>query len=580
MSTTDGTATPARLEWRGAAGLAPELAAVLMGPGAPFELTTEVIRGVERQVFAQQPRNLRAMFDATAQRQPDTPFMIDGDRRWTLPDALADIECISRLLRERYGVNPGDRVAIVAANSPEYALTMWAVVSVGAIVSSLNGWWTGAEIEHGVRLTEPTLLVGDEPRLARIEPGVLPADVPVVTLAELVAAARESGAGGRSWAVDVEPDAPAVILFTSGTTGKAKGATLSHRNIIHFGWCNMLSGAIGVMSAPRGAAAPAAQTATIVASPMFHVSGMIAALLTGPGMGAKLVFPPPGRWDPTRHLELTEEHRISVWSGVPTQFWRLLGHPDLQTYDVSSVTSAGGGGAPFPPELVREFQRLLPAAVLGNGYGMSETVGNGTIARGQVMIDHPDSVGVAQPTVEVEIRDPFGVPVGEGEVGEIHLRTASVFVGYWNNQAATDAAIDDEGWYRTGDFGRIRDGRLYLESRMRDLILRGGENVYPIEIEHRLVEHPDIQDAAVIGVDHPELGQEVKAFVVVREGATLAPSEVQQWAAQTLARFKVPAHVEFRSTLPYTETGKVLKHVLETEERDRSTPRAGDSPEN
>lgn len=573
MTATERTDPRARLVWTGRDALSPELQAMLMGPGAPFELAVEEIRGVPRQVFANQPRNLRAAFDATATRQPDAVFMVDADRTWTATDALRDIESISRLLREKYGIRPGDRVAIVAANSPEYGLTMWAVLSIGAIVSSLNGWWTGAEIEHGLRLTEPRLLAGDEPRLARVEPGMAAADLPVVTLDALYAEALALGPGDERWAVDVAPDDPAVILFTSGTTGKAKGATLSHRNILHFGWCNMLNGAIGALTAPPPAVpptAPPAQPATILASPMFHVSGMIAILLTGPTLGAKLVFAPPGRWDPRRHLELTQEHRISVWSGVPTQFWRLFAEPDFESFDVSSVTSAGGGGAPFPPELVREFQRRMPAAVLGNGYGMSETVGSGTLARGPLMLEHPDSVGVANPTMEVETRDPFGEPIGEGEVGEIYLRSAAVFIGYWNNEAATDAAIDADGWYHSGDFGRIRDGRLYLESRMRDMILRGGENIYPIEIEHRLVEHPDIQDAAVIGVDHPELGQEVKAFVVLREGASLTANEVQQFAAEKLARFKVPAHVEFRESLPYTETGKVLKHVLEDEEKGRT----------
>jgi acyl-CoA synthetase (AMP-forming)/AMP-acid ligase II len=202
---------------------------------------------------------------------------------------------------------------------------------------------------------------------------------------------------------------------------------------------------------------------------------------------------------------------------------------------------------------------------------MSETVGIGTRVVGPTMVAHPDSVGPANIGTEVEIRDPVGGELmSEGEVGEIYLRSPSVFLGYWDNPAATAACLDAEGWYRTGDFGRIKDGMLYLDSRMRDLVLRGGENIYPIEIEHRLVEHPEIDDAAVIGVDHPELGQEVKAFVVRSSGSELSEREVKDWAARALAPFKVPAHVEFRASLPYTETGKVLKHELEREERSRT----------
>ena len=470
------------------------------------------------------------------------------------------------MLVERYGIRRGDRVGIVAANSAEYGLAMWATISVGAVVASLNGWWTGAELTRGIELARPALIVGDPPRLARLEPGSVPSEVPVMTLDELLAEARSlagdgSGAGARSWVADVAEDDPAVILFTSGTTGNAKGATLSHRNIVHFAWASLMLGAIGAATA--GTADPATQPASILSSPMFHVSGMLAILMTGPLMGAKLVVPPPGRWDAANHLRMTADHRVSVWSGVPTQFWRLLRDPDFERYDLTCVQSIGSGGAPFPPELVRELDERMPWVTMGNGYGMSETVGMGTRTGGPLMLEHPDSVGLVNPTVELEIRDPFGELLPEGEVGEIHLRGAAVFLGYWDNDEATSACLDQDGWYRTGDFGRVDGGLLYLESRMRDLILRGGENVYPIEIENRLVEHPDIDDAAVIGVDHVELGQEVKAFVVLRAGAELTAAAVREWVAERLARFKVPAHVEFRTALPYTETGKVLKHELE-----------------
>lgn len=562
MSSND-TSNVSRLEWDTSA-YPPEVLERLMGPGAPFEMGTEVVAGYERRVFLHQPRTLRQMFEATVARQPDAVMMVSGERTWTFAQSLAESDRIAHVLREDYGVGPGDRVAIVSANSPEYGLTMWATISLGAIVTSLNGWWTAPELQYGIELTKPVVLFGDERRLARLDGATLPDGLPVVDLEDLYAVSQERPAEAPD--ASIQPDDPAVILFTSGTTGKPKGATLSHRNIISFIWANFVTGALGAASAPAPASPPQ-QPASILASPMFHISGMLGILMTGPAMGAKLVFPPPGRWDETQHLEMTAQHRINVWSGVPTQFWRILRHPDFDSYDLSCVTSIGGGGAPCPPELVREFHERMPWATLGQGYGMSETVGIGTRTGGPLILEHPDAVGVASPTVEVEVRDPLGEVVPPGEVGEIYLRTASVFLGYWDNEQATRDAIDAEGWYRTGDFGRIRNGLLYLESRMRDMILRGGENIYPIEIEHRLVEHPDIQDAAVIGVDHPVLGQEVKAFVIRRAGSDLDADGVKRWAAEALAGFKVPAHVEFRDTLPYTETGKVLKHLLEAEER-------------
>ena len=570
MRTEGADDDPGQLTWRGAEQLPASVAAALMGPGAPFELVTETMLGRQLQVFAQRPRSLRAVFDATVARQPDAIFMVDADRSWTFAEAVADVDAVGRVLVERYGVGTGDRVGIVAANSPEYGLAMWAALSIGAVVAGLNGWWTGHELHYGIELAAPKVILGDEPRLARLAPDAIPDGVPVVTLEAIYAQARAVGNGGRSWTAEVDEDDPMVILFTSGTTGRPKGATLSHRNLIHFAWANMLTGAIGAMTSGAPRPVTPTQPVSIMASPMFHVSGMVGILMTGGMLGAKLVFPPPGRWEVTRHFELTQTHRVTTWSGVPTQFWRLLRDPDFDRYDVSSVLNAGGGGAPFPPELVREFLLRMPWVTLGNGYGMSETAGMGTRTGGPLMVEHPESVGGVNPTLELEIRDEQGRVLPVGDVGEIYLRSASVFLGYWNDPAATAACLDAAGWYRTGDFGRVDKGMLYLASRIRDLIIRGGENIYPTEIEHRLVEHPDIDDAAVIGVDHHELGQEVKAFVIRRDGANLTAADVQSWASETLARFKVPAHVEFRSTLPYTETGKVLKHQLETEERART----------
>jgi acyl-CoA synthetase (AMP-forming)/AMP-acid ligase II len=231
------------------------------------------------------------------------------------------------------------------------------------------------------------------------------------------------------------------------------------------------------------------------------------------------------------------------------------------------VTTVGGGGAVYPPELVRELHARFPRVRLGNGYGMSETVGLGTLTGGEAFVAIPESVGPAQATVEVQIRDELGAVLPEGEVGEICLRTPSVFLGYWDDPAATAAVLDSGRWYQTGDYGRVSGGLLYLESRRRDMILRGGENIYPVEIENRLVEHPDIDDAAVIGVDHPELGQEPKAFVVRRPGSAVTAGQVRDWCAAALAAYKVPATVEFRDSLPYTETGKLLKQQLEREEK-------------
>ena len=568
----------ARLQWVGADALDDASRAALLGPGAPFEMVEEEVLGAPVTVFAQRPLHLRAVLDGAVARHGDLPFLVTDAGGRTFAEARRAADAVAAVLAERHGVRPGDRVAIVAANCPEYVIAAWAAIRLGAVIAGLNGWWTGPELEYGITLSGPTVLLGDERRLTRLAGSPVLEGLPVEPLGPLVAAAEAAVAPGTEPAAPDAPigeDDPAVILFTSGTTGRPKGATLSHRNLIHFGLVSTLNGAVGAMlAAAAGAPGPAGPTpppqgATLAASPMFHVSGLLAFLMSGPVFGLRLVFLPPGRWDEGEHLRLTELHRVSTWSGVPTQFWRLLAHPDFERRDLTSVRTVGSGGAPYPAELVRTLRRAMPGVTVSDGFGMSETAGLGTLASGDLMEAHPGTVGRAQPTCEVEVRDPLGTPLPEGEVGEICLRNASVFLGYWENPEATAAVLDEDRWYRSGDYGRIEGGLLFLESRRRDMILRGGENIYPIEVEHRLVEHRDIADAAVIGVPHPVLGQEVKAFVVPRPGATVAAADVQRWVAETLAAFKVPAHVEFRTELPYTDTGKVLKQQLEREEEAR-----------
>jgi acyl-CoA synthetase (AMP-forming)/AMP-acid ligase II len=557
----------AQLSWSAATAVPPEVRESLLGPGAPFELATENVLGADLTVFARRPRTLRQLLDTTVAATPELTFLVSPTRAWTYREAVEDIDAVAFLLVDRYGVRAGDRVAVVAANSAEYGLLMWAALSVGAVVTSLNGWWTRPELEYGIALTGPVLIAGDERRLERLGPGSVPDGVPVRRLDQLYREALEFR-GKAAPPPAITEDSPAVILFTSGTTGRPKGATLAHRNIVNYAMVTALLAAVGMATAGLSTPLPR-QPATILSSPMFHISGLVPMLMTGVVLRTKLVFPPPGAWRPEVHLELTERHRVTTWSGVPTQFWRLLRHPDLATRDVSSLINIGGGGAVFSPELVRAMHERFPALRLGNGYGMSETVGLGTLTGGELFLAQPESVGPAQPTVEVQIRGVDGALLVEDEVGEIYLRSPSVFLGYWDDPAATAAVLDSERWYRTGDFGRVRGGLLYLESRRRDLILRGGENIYPIEIENRLVEHPEVDDAAVIGIDHPELGQEVKAFVVRVEGSALGVDQVRDWCRAALAAYKIPAEVEFRRSLPYTLTGKVMKSLLEQQERDR-----------
>jgi acyl-CoA synthetase (AMP-forming)/AMP-acid ligase II len=549
--------------------LSDDVRTMLCGPGAPFELVDEEVLGETMRVFAQRPRNMRDVMLTAAERHADSPYLVFHDQSLTYGELPGRVASYAAVLAEEFGVQKGDRVAIASANTLEYALTIWACIATGAIVSGLNGWWTGPELAYGVEITRPKVVIGDEPRLARIAESGVGVDAPVVQWDELKAMVAARGEAPMPDA-PIDEDDPFIILFTSGTTGRPKGATLTHRNIIHFALSSGLRGATSAMLATAanpgtGTASPMA-AASLCAGPFFHISGIAPIMMGGPFYGTSIVFTPPGRWDETTHLELTAKHRIATWTGVPTMYWRLLEHPDVDRYDLSSVTTISSGGAPFPPELIRLLQERFPGVNVSQGYGASETMGAGTLSFGPLMEHHPDAVGRATPAIDIQIRDDDGNVLGEDEIGEICMRAGNVFIGYWDNPGATEAAFWPGRWYRTGDFGRIHDGVLFVESRMRDLILRGGENIYPIEIEHRLVQHPDIVDAAVIGVDHRELGQEVKAFVVLADGKELSASNVQEWVRQALAAHKVPAYVEFRDALPYTETGKVVKTALESEQ--------------
>ena len=548
------------------AGLPEDVRRSLVGPGGPFELVEEEVLGTVMEVFAHRPRTIVEIFRGGVERFGGRPYTVFPEREFSFESIIDPVAAVARGLQDKYGIEKGDRVGICAANCVEWVLTFWAVTALGGVTVALNGWWTGPEIAYALELTEPKVLLGDRRRLSRLE-GIDVGSLPCVVFEDEFEGIESSGAGAALPEVDIDEDDPFLILFTSGTTGRPKGAMISHRSNIHFGLATYLRGAENMARvAAAGESVPApVPPCSISASPMFHVAGLNCSLVLAPLSGQTIVYPPPGKWQEAVQLALTEKYRGTVWSLVPTQLWRLLEWPTLKDYDLTSLRTVGGGSAVWPPELLRKLEETLPwvRPGLGLGYGMTETNGLGTsLSRGDTYT-RPDSIGQAAPTVQVEIRDPVTHEVlPHGEVGEIALRTAATFLGYWRNPEATATALDADRWYHTGDFGHVRDGFVYLEGRRQDLIIRGGENIYPIEIENRLIEHPGLFEVAVVGVPHPALGQEVKAYVVEKVPGSLSEADVEEWCAVTLARFKVPTHVEFVAELPHNATGKVLKHLL------------------
>jgi long-chain acyl-CoA synthetase len=531
-----------------------EIEAGLLAPGGVFELEDAEVLGLPMRVFARRPRSLRDLVVASA-RFGDAEYLAfvggDTERRFTFAAHLRHVASTAAALRG-LGVGPGDRVAIAGANTPEWIVAFWATVSLGAVAVGLNAWWTGAELRFALDDAEPAVLIADARRRERL--GVVA--MPVLAMEELPA--RWAGDDPLPDATVAEDD-PAVILYTSGTTGRPKGAVHSHRNLI------ALIGLGGFhamrLAGLRGQAA--APPCVLVTSPLFHVSGLHSAAVAALAGGVRTVWL-QGRFEPARVVDILRRERVTSWGYTSALLHRLVHHPGLDGAALA-LQQLGGGGSPIAPALQARVREVLPAVAdrLGVGYGLTECTAMATLNAGDELRAFPRSVGRPLPTVAIEIRDPDGQPLPDGAEGEVHVRSPLVMRGYWRNPAATAAVLAPDGWLRTGDLGRIEGGRLYLASRRHDLILRGGENVYPVEIEQRLEQHADVAEAAVLGVAHPELGQEVKAVVVPRPGAQLEPAALARWVGDALAYFKVPAHWEVRAApLPRNATGKVLKHVL------------------
>jgi acyl-CoA synthetase (AMP-forming)/AMP-acid ligase II len=541
-----------------------EIEAQLTGPGAPFEIVLEPVLGELTPVFKQRARSLRELLVAST-AHGDAEYMICGDLRLSFVQHARVVASVAKAFSERFGIRKGDRVAILAANCPEWIASFWAALSLGAIPVGLNGWWAGDEIRFGLEDSDPALLIGDHKRLARI--AGTPLRMPVVEIEQDFAKLWSYDPDAALPEVPIDEDDPATILYTSGTTGRPKGAVNTHRNIIALHRVQTFHGLRQIMlSPPSPQATPALspRNCMLVNTPLFHVSGLYAGAVTLLASGVKTVWA-TGRFDPVKVLELIERERVTNWGPMGTMIHRVLNHPELGKYDVSSLRNLGSGGAPLSRELQQRMRETFPSirSKIGIGYGLTESTALACINADAELEAHPDSVGRALPTVSIEIRDADGRVLSEGQEGEIHLRGPMIMKEYWRNPAATAQAIGPGRWLRTGDIGRLVDGRLYIESRKRDLILRGGENVYPAEIEMCLEAHPDVREAAVLGVEHAELGQEVKAIVVPVDGRSPDTEELARFVAGRLAYFKVPSHWELRrEPLPRNATGKVLKNVL------------------
>jgi long-chain acyl-CoA synthetase len=515
-----------------------------------FEWGTEAFRSGGPIPFLQYSPRRRHVgeFFLDTERWRDRVHLVHGGRRLTFGDLFEAADRVAGKLAEQ-GLEPGDRLLLLAPNSPEWVTAFWAGVRAGAIVTLGNGWWNRPEAEHAVRLVQPSFVIADERRREQLPPTLT--DRQVVDV-DAVRRWGDADSPPSPIAGGGDESEPAVIVFTAGTTGDPKAAVLAHRSVIaNLHSLLLVSGRLPHQLDPDKPGAVILQS-----GPMFHIGGL-QALLLATLCGHTVVFL-DGRFDAGQVLDLIERERVTVWGAVPTMASRVLEHPSLSGRDLSTVRSISLGGAPVQPELTARLRLAFTGAGRGLStiYGMTETGGTVASASGKLMADNPRTSG--KPTPVSELRIDSVEPDG---VGEILVRTPGQMLGYWGQPDA--GIIDAEGWVHTGDLGRIEDGLLYVTGRSKDIIIRGGENIASAHVESALLRHPAVRNVAVVARPDADLGERVAAAIELDPAAPATADELAEFTRTQLPNHEVPTDWWLMSDqLPMTEAGKVDKRKL------------------
>ncbi len=558
---------------------------LLTTPDGRFPIRAEVINGREYRVFANGPHTLRELFDHCA-KFAEREFLVYEGERVTYDGFRRAVTTLALQLQE-LGVQRGDRVAVVMRNLPELFVSFYGAALAGAIVTPLNSWWTGPELEFGLADAGCRVAIVDPERFAIIQPHLdacpalekvyvtrseapLPADERIARLEDVIGNTADWASLPQADlpAINFAPDDDIAILYTSGTTGRPKGAVSSHRGMlsnIHavvlpimramVRWGDPLPPVVDPLTVP--------QRVNLVAVPLFHATGLVTQMILAANGGYKVVM--MRKWDAAEAVRLIERERVNVTGGVPTIAWQLLEEAEKSDADLSSLVAIAYGGAPAAAELTRRIKARFPAVRMATGWGMTETLSTFTSASGMEYETHPDSAGTCVPINDLQIRDPEdGVTIlPAGNVGELWARGPQVVKGYWNRPEANAETFVD-GWLRTGDLGKVdEEGYLTIVDRAKDMVIRGGENIYCLEVETVIYEHPDVLDAAVIGIPHPTLGEEPAAVVRLAPGSDVTEESLKTHVAARIARFKVPVSVRFMAdNLPRNASGKIMKVEL------------------
>ncbi|MEZ5985389.1 MAG: class I adenylate-forming enzyme family protein [Hyphomonas sp.] len=542
----------------------------LTGPGGEFEIVEAEVLGNKLRVYKNAPPSVREVWLSTA-AFADRTYLVYEDERLTYAEAHAQVNSVAAWLFEQ-GVRPGDRVALSMRNYPEWLLIYWACISVGVAVVGMNAWWTAEEMAYALKDSDPKVLFVDAERLERIKDspdltasmklvGVRIPDLPenMTPWSEIIAH------GGDMPDVSVDPDSDACIFYTSGTTGFPKGAQLTHRGCVS-NLLNMVYASASTSLATQRATgieppADPPPPVVLITTPLFHVTANNCGAYAATAGGGTIVL--MYRWDAGEALKIIERERVTNMSGVPVMARELINHPDFDKTDTSSLVQLAGGGAQVPPDLVQKIESQVATARPGTGYGMTETCGIITSVSADFFVDKPDSAGPAMPNFEVKCVDELGDAVPPGELGELWVKGSSVIKGYINRPEATAESIT-YGWLHTGDIARIdEDGFIFIVDRKKDMVLRGGENVYCAEVESVAYRHPAVAECSVFGVPDDRLGEEVGIALVLKPGEALTADEFRAHCAGIMAKHKVPRYVWFLAdALPRNASGKFVKRDL------------------